>query len=122
LPFLPLLNEAQVFCAQPEYVEFNGGKGIRYLTAFSQGILPLVESSVFYTFQGLSEDGEFYISATFPVLTGIFPLEIHPGVEGQQPENMTPAQLDALNAQSGDLFQPSLVQLDAVVRSLKVEK
>jgi hypothetical protein len=122
LPFLPWLNSAQVFCAQPQYIEFNGGKGIRYLTAFSQGIEPLVDPSIFYTFQGISEDGEFYFSAVFPVLPGIFPLEIHPGVEGQQPQNMTAEQLSALNAQPGDLFQPALGQLDALVSSLEAKK
>jgi hypothetical protein len=122
LPFLPWLNEAQVFCAQPEYIEFSDGKAIRYLTAFSQGVAPLVDPSIFYTFQGLSEDGEIYFSATFPVFTGIFPLEIHPGVDGQPPQNMTPEQLSALNAQPEDLFQPALGQLDALVKSIKVEK
>jgi hypothetical protein len=122
LPFLPWLNEAQVFCAKPQYIEFSDGKGIRYLTAFSQGVAPLVDPGIFYTFQGLSEDGEIYFSGTFPVLTGIFPLEIHPGVDGQQPQNMTPAQLGALNAQSEDLFQPALGQLDALVKSIEAAK
>lgn len=122
LPFLPWLNEAQVFCAQPQYVEYNGGKGIRYLTAFSQGITPLTDPSIFYTFQGLSQDGEIYFSAILPVMTGIFPLEIHPGVDGQLPQNMTPEQLSALNAQAGDLFQPALGQLDALVKSININK
>lgn len=122
LPFLPWLNSAQVFCAQPQYIEFNGGKGLRYLTAFSQSIEPLMDPSIFYTFQGLSQDGQFYFSAVFPVLTGVFPLEVHPGVEGQLPQNMTAEQLRALYAQPGDLFQPALGQLDALVSSLEVKK
>jgi hypothetical protein len=121
LPFLPWLNSAQVFCAQPQYVEFAGGSGIRYLTAFSQGIEPVLDPNVFYTFQGLSDDGEIYISAVFAVQTGVFPLEIHPSVDGSLPKNMTPEQLAALNAQAADLFQPALGQLDALVQSLKIE-
>jgi hypothetical protein len=125
LPFLPWLNSAQVFCAQPQYVEFNGGKGIRYLTAFSQGPEPLLDLSIFYTFQGISEDGEFYFSAVFPVQTGVFPLESQPVTYGEDdlpPQAMTAEQLSALNAQAGDLFQPALGQLDALVSSLEVEK
>jgi hypothetical protein len=49
-------------------------------------------------------------------------LEIHPGVDGQQPQNMTPEQLGALNAQSEDLFQPALGQLDALVKSIEAAK
>jgi hypothetical protein len=122
LPFLPWLNSAQVFCSQPQYIQFNGGKGIRYLTAFAQGLDPLTDPVIFYTFQGLSQDGQHYFSAVFPVLTGVFPLEIHPGVDGQLPQNMTAEQLDALNSQPGDLFQPALGQLDALVSSLEVKK
>jgi len=125
LPFLPWLNSAQVFCAQPQYVEFNGGKGLRYLTAFSQGIDPLLDYHIFYTFQGLSEDGEIYFSAVFSVLTGVFPLEIAPvafSEDSPPPQAMSTEQLTALNAQAGDLFQPALGQLDALVSSLKVEK
>jgi hypothetical protein len=125
LPFLPWLNSAQVFCAQPQYVEFNGGKGIRYLTAFSQGVSPLLDYHIFYTFQGLSDDGEMYFSAIFPVLTGVFPLEIAPVVYGEgspPPQAMRIEQLNALNAQPEDLFQPGLGQLDALVSSLKAQK
>jgi hypothetical protein len=122
LPFLPWLNSAQVFCAQPQYIEFDGGKGIRYLTAFSQGIEPLMDQSIFYAFQGLSDDGQFYFSAVFPVLTGVFPLEIPPSVEGQLPQNMNAEQLGALNVQSGDLFKPALGQFDALVSSLEVKE
>lgn len=124
LPFLPWLNSAQVFCAQPQYVEFDGGKGIRYLTAFSQGVDPLLDYYVFYTFQGLSEDDEFYFSAVFPVLTGVFPLEITPIVYSEEmppPQAMSAEQLAALNAQPGNLFQPPLGQLDDLVSSLKAE-
>lgn len=125
LPFLPWLNSAQVFCAQPQYVEFDGGKGIRYLTAFSQGPEPLLDLNIFYTFQGLSEDGEFYFSAVFPVRTGVFPLEVQPvtySEDDQPPQAMTVEQFSALNLQAGDLFQPALGQLDALVSSLEVEK
>jgi hypothetical protein len=81
-----------------------------------------MDTSIFYTFQGLSEDGEMYYSAVFPALTGIFPLEAHTGVDGQLPQSMTAEQLSALNAQPGHLFQPALGQLDGLVSSLEVEK
>jgi hypothetical protein len=35
----------------------------------------VLESQVFYTFQGLTDDGQFYVAAFFPVQTGIFPIE-----------------------------------------------
>ncbi len=125
LPFLPWLNSAEVFCAQPQYVEFKGGKGIRYLTAFSQGVSPLLDSNLIYTFQGLSAEGDIYISAVFPVGSGIFPLEAPPIIYGEDdlpPQAMTAEQLSALNARAGDMFQPALGQLDGLVNSLVIER
>ncbi len=121
LPFLPWLNSAQVFCAQPEYIEFAGGRGIRYLTATAQGPASIIDPILFYTFQGLSDDGEIYVSAVLPVLSGVFPTEIHPAVDGQLPQNYTDEQLATLNTQPAENFQPELGQLDALIRSLKVE-
>jgi hypothetical protein len=121
LPFLPWLNSAQVFCAQPEYVEFDGGRGIRYLTTTSQGLDPVIDPSLFYTFQGLSNDGEIYLSGVFPVLSGVFPLEVHPAVDGQLPQNFSTEQFAALQAQPGEEFSPALGQLDALVESIEVK-
>lgn len=75
LPFLPWVNMKQAFCAQPQLIEFAGGKGIRYITYYTQGPNPVLDGQVFYTFQGLTQDGQYYVSALFPVQTGIFPTE-----------------------------------------------
>ncbi len=58
LPFLPWINAMQVFCAQPQIIEFANGKGVRYLSYYSQGLDPVVEQNVFYTFQGITERRE----------------------------------------------------------------
>jgi hypothetical protein len=118
LPFLPYLNSAQVFCAKPEVIEFEGGSGIRYLTAYSQDLGPVLDWTVFYTFQGLTDDGQFYISAAFPVQTGVFPLEA--------PANSTPEelaqQLTALEAKADDDFYPSLALLDELIKTLIIRE
>jgi hypothetical protein len=121
LPFLPWLNSAQVFCAQPEYVEFDGGRGIRYLTTTAQGPAPVIDPSLFYAFQGVSDDGEIYISAVLPVLSGVFPTEIHPAVDEQMPQNFSPEQFATLQAQPGEQFSPALGTLDALVESIVVK-
>jgi hypothetical protein len=121
LPFLPYLNSAQVFCAKPKLVEFEGGRGIRYLTAYTQDAGPVLDWTVFYAFQGMTDDGEFYISAAFPVYTGVFPTEV--------PDSYTPdkmlvdveKQLTVLEAQPDGAFYPSLEKLDAVIQSLRIK-
>jgi hypothetical protein len=126
LPFLPWINMKQTFCAQPQIIEFAGGKGIRYLTYYAQSPEPVLEQRVFYTFQGVTNDGAFYVSMLFPIETGIFPKESLPCPKCSDP-NYNPfpewnallaEQLTKLNTQSEDDFAPSLTTLDEVIKSI----
>jgi hypothetical protein len=123
LPFLPWLNAKQTFCAQPQILDFQSGKGLRYLTYYAQAPDPALDSQIFYTFQGLSADGKYYISASFPVSTGIFPNQPADSPLFPDPaflETMK-AQVRQLNTQATDRFEPSLSSLDALVASIKIE-
>ena len=129
LPFLPWLNSRQAFCAQPEVIQFHGGKGIRYLVHYSQGDGPVLEGQPFYTFQGLTDDGQLYLAAIFPVQTRIFPAQSPDCPKCSDPTyDPRPGwlatlgeQLTKLNAQPAGAFAPSLGLLDALVRSIRVE-
>lgn len=128
LPFLPWVNMKQAFCAQPQLVEFSGGRGIRYLTYYSQGPNPVLDYQVFYTFQGITDDGQFYISVLLPVETGIFPGDLSACNECSESDGDPVADLNAtlamqliqLNAQSAESFSPSLTTLDNMIRSIQI--
>jgi hypothetical protein len=130
LPYLPWINMQPTFCAQPQLIEFSGGKGIRYLTYYSQGPNPVLDQQVFYTFQGLTGDEQIYVAAFFPVETGIFPTEPPTCTQCADP-NYDPIaawnalladQLTQLNAQPEDKFAPSLQLLDELIKSIYVGK
>ena len=130
LPFLPWINMKQTFCAQPQILEFAGGRGIRYLSYYAQGPNPVLDREVFYTFQGLTDDEQFYVAAFFPVETGIFPKEPPACTQCGDP-NYDPFvewtallgdQLTQLNAQPEDEFAPSLSVLDQVVKSIQIRQ
>ena len=128
LPYLPWINMKQTFCAQPQIVEFSEGKGVRYLTYYSQGINPVLDQQVFYTFQGLTNDEQFYVAAFFPVQTGLFPTEPPPCTQCTDPNydpfpewnGLLHEQLLQLNARSENDFLPSLTLLDEVIMSLRI--
>lgn len=122
LPYLPWTNAAQVFCAQAKELTFAGGKGVRYLTTFAQGLNPVIDPEVFYTFQGLTDDGQYYVAAFFPVATGVFPDSIPQGYTPDLTvyQETLKTQLSELNAQSGAAFQPSLDLLDEMVQSIQL--
>lgn len=124
MPFLPWLNASQTFCAQPQLIDFNSGKGVRYLTFYAQGPTPALESQVFYTFQGLTGDGKYYISASFPVNSGIFPSEPPAGQVNPDPNaflDEMKGQLAQLNSLEPSRFSPSLSVLDELVSSIRIE-
>jgi hypothetical protein len=126
LPFLPWVNSAQILRSKPEYVELEGGAGIRYLTVYSQGIGPLTDRQVFYTFQGIVADGTIYVSAILPVKSGLWPeVADMTGVDMDAfSENYGQYLKDAavqLGALENDAFTPCLSVLDALVGSIVVE-
>lgn len=76
LPFPPLFIAKQGIQANAQYLDFPSGTGVRYLTIYVQEDKPPVEGSVFYTFQGITTDERYLVSAIFPVNTGLLQTEI----------------------------------------------
>jgi hypothetical protein len=124
MPYLPLHNAAQVFHSQLAYLAFANGAGLRYVTAFSQDASPTTNQHLLYTFQGLTDDEQYYVAAFFPVKTAILPDTVQVddweafGINYSTYVAETKAALNALTPLG---FTPDLTLLDAVVTSLQVE-
>ncbi len=129
LPMLLGEPNGQLLHAGLEYLKFQNGSGIRYLTQYGEQPWPLDNNLLFYTFQGLTDDGGFYISAVLPVNHD--PLEGDDGVARMQ-EDYTkfqsnyPVYMDyiqkQLNTEQANSFTPNLATLDAMIKSLSVNK
>jgi hypothetical protein len=116
LPTLPDPHARQVFHAQETILSFKNGNGIRYLTSYSQAAFPSISGNLLYTFQGLTNDGKYYISVVMPIeLAGLDPA---PENADQYP-NYLSTTVDRLR-QPGNPFNPSIESLDALVQSLTV--
>jgi hypothetical protein len=124
LPYLPLVPGDQVVYAQAVYIDFQGGAGIAYLTAFRLDVAPLTSGELIYTFQGLTDDGQYYISATFPVRTSALPETIADDFDYDAFAETFSTYLAETTEKLNDLtaadFTPRLDLLDSVVRSLVV--
>lgn len=61
-PQIPVLSQniEPLFREELQYLSFTNGEGVRYLTSF-------IEGETLYSFQGLSNDDNYFISALFPV-------------------------------------------------------
>jgi len=126
MPFLPLFNKIQVMHAHIQYLDFNNGQGLRYLAEFSQGIVPINNNELMYTYQGLTNDGKYYVAAVLPVNHPSLPTD--GTVTGNEPSEFTsdfPTYLanvvNDLNTQAANTFTPDLTQLDAMMRSLEIK-
>ncbi len=73
LPVFPPFNAAQVFHAQERYLDFQGGSGIRFVTYYAQDVAPILRDRIFYTFQGLTSDGQHYVTVFWPLKTKLLP-------------------------------------------------
>jgi hypothetical protein len=75
LPFLPVMNAAQLIRARALYFGFQNGSGLRYLTQFGQNAYPINNQNLVYVYQGLTSDGAYYISAVFPIGNPVLPVD-----------------------------------------------
>ena len=125
LPLLPLTNSAQVFHAQAQYLVSGNIEGLRFVSQHTQDPAPIMlGQEIFYTFQGFTADGAYYIAAFFPLTTAVLPdtIEVddweafHANYDAYLSETTTV--LDQLLPTE---FTPNLTLLDAVVTSLRVE-
>ena len=128
LPLLPTFNAAQVFHAQYQVLPFGNGTGIRFITLYAQYYAPINNHDLFYTYQGLTTDGLYWVSAILPINNPILPDN-----GDNPPGGMTKEQFSAnyatyltditnqLNSQVSDSFTPSLAALDALVSSITIQ-
>ena len=125
LPLLPLFNAAQVFHSQLQYLSFQSGQGVRFVTQYDQAPLPINNLEIFYTFQGLTDDGKYYITALLPVSTAMLPDsdQVTPAIEQQLAdfEAYLKDTTQKINQVKPQDFTPNLSRLDAVVQSLSVK-
>ena len=128
-PLLPLpVSEKQTIDARVQYLDFQNGKGVRYLTQTGNGIVPINNTEIVYTFQGLTDDGQYYIAALLPVTNPKLPtgqelgeqlaaeIEKDPGYY----LNYLSTTVTILEEQPANSFTPDLDKLDAMIRSLLV--
>lgn len=132
LPNVPFFNAAPQIAAQIKTLPFqNGGGGVRSLTQYAQYAAPINNNELFYHFQGLSGDGNYYVVAILPVTAAILPEDEKP--EATVPEGGVPIPTDVgpndvyyfsvtekLNSLSLDAFTPSLNALDALFQSFVI--
>jgi hypothetical protein len=127
IPFLPLYNAIQIFTSNVQYLDFQNGSGVRFVTAYAQAFITIDNRAIFYTYQGLTADGAYYVALRASVACSALPDE-EPIPEDADFDAWTETYTDyiqeraqQLDAQPSSAFTPDLSVLDALVQSIRVQ-
>jgi hypothetical protein len=127
LPFLPIWPATQLFSAQVSYFNFQNGSGVRYLTMYGQSVWPVDNQNLFYTYQGLTTDGRYYLSAVLPVTQTFLPDDGSTLVDDWMSfddnwDSYIGEAIGFLNEQNDGSFSPGLDLLDQMMASFEINR
>lgn len=123
---MPPFNAAQIFRSRIKHLKFKGGTGVRFVTAYAQDTLPITSADIFYTFQGLTDDGKYYVSAFIPVRTQLLTesRDKVPQKELDDSANRFDSYLRTitrkLEGAKPDAFTPNMNAIDVVMQSIEL--
>ncbi|MEZ5428730.1 MAG: hypothetical protein R2747_20965 [Pyrinomonadaceae bacterium] len=137
LPLIPFYDADQDFYAKAKTVRFQNGKGLLFLTQMTQDVTIISNYYLEYVFQGLTDDGRFFILAEFPVSAKGLPEEWDADSfeDYRLPENFYGAELEKNrrenleyrkkmavrleNTPAGN-FTPDLKKIEDLLASIKI--
>ncbi|MFQ5942723.1 MAG: hypothetical protein ACE5JF_04145 [Anaerolineales bacterium] len=117
----------QQFNANIEYVNFQNGSGVRFVTVYAiQDAVPVSNEHLAYVFQGLTEDERYYVSAGFHIthrdleeFVAEIPQEVYADTSGLALRQYFEGYEAMLNAAEGR-YQPLLSRFDEMLGSLRI--
>lgn len=130
-PFLPYSEADKIFLAAAGMYDFQNGQGIHYLTQRSQEYIPINNQDIAFTFQGLTEDGKYWVSIIFPINVSILQSSANVqtvpenGIQMPLDESQYPAYYSAVRVNihsiQAENFTPNSSCIIQLVMSLKVK-
>lgn len=111
-----------------KYVDFSNGRGVRYIGLIppGPGLLTVTNEELYYIYEGLSDDGRYYIWLQYPISTNTLPnqdeLDITEveAINNGDVQAWLNEQMAALNALPVSHFEPDLRRLDLMMETLFV--
>jgi hypothetical protein len=133
MPFLPMWEACQAFAGHVRYVNFKSGKGVFFLTQWDRETSQISNDGLEYAFQGITNDGRYWIYAEFSVAAPFLPKGDEPEVvtwneknyllshKSKAYQDYLRAVLTRLEALPPNQFQPNLELLEQLIESLDVQ-
>lgn len=141
---LPPFNAGLVIDTQNARVDFPSGSGIRSIQQYHQAPVPITNDFLIYSFQGITNDGKYYISVIAPIrVPFLIDASYNPDPNATSPTPVAPeggfifpailefdspefeqyyqSITDKLNQTPADQFNPSISTLDALIQSILIQ-
>jgi hypothetical protein len=137
LPFVPMYDMHEALRAKVTYLDFRGGRGVAFVAQYMIEDTLVSNQALAYVFQGLTDGGEYYVSASFPVAAPFLPADYSEEEAKRRGLNqtvLTGTPLERryrnylsdsarrLGALAPGKYRPGLGLLDDLVRSLAVDR
>ncbi len=117
-PILPPPGGVNDLVCQFKYLDFNGGSGYRFIGRTAQDVSPVTSAQLRYYFQGLTADGQYYVSVIMPVAA-----KFVPDTAGDMPADYDKYIADLTgqcNAASDADVTPPLNVLDQIMQGINI--
>lgn len=128
LPFLPIWNAKQLMSAQLKVISTAGSQGVRFLTEYAQFLAPINNTDLFFTYQGITPDGHYWVSVVLPINHPDLPTNADNPPAGQTWEQFgegyetyVAGVVTQLDSKAAGSFTPGLGDFDLLVSSIKVQ-
>lgn len=117
-PTLPAIDMQRILIAQPQFINFDGGEGLRFIGYFDYTADAITARDIYYVYVGLTDDRQRYVQAFIPVRANFLPpAPDFSTTSYTQYLAQTQVMLDAAEANT---FTPTLATLDKLIDSLTV--
>ena len=126
------------FRGVPQIIDFKNGHGIRFLAQINQGPVPINNQGLFYYFQGVTNDGAYFVEAILPAHASFlamdgssdpsavpqdgipFPGFTNPNASSEDIQAYYEAISAKIDAAGPDAFFPLLSEFDALIQSIQI--
>jgi hypothetical protein len=118
----------QQFVSNIRYLDFKNGSGVRWVTVYAiHDAVAVSNEFLVYRFQGLSQNGECFLKASFRIThnnlpdNAMIPNDVYADASGNLLREYFDSFQSLLDNNPGS-YQPSLEHFDAIIESLAVGK
>lgn len=138
IPHLPFEDVSDDFYVRVRHFNFLNGNGVLFVTHWSHGAALVSNRNLLYRYEGITEDGKYYVTAEMPISVDFLPYGPPDRFEGFTYENLFESYrrpeakrryddyiksiTDRIKKLEPADFRPNLQKFESMIASLRIRK